>query len=67
MCCKMSGVLLNSLLMLGGLGLTQNQFYFKFDHENADSRPGAKLSDGAKLTKHQQTVWNYLNFLIQCL
>ena len=33
--------------MLGGLRLTQNQFYFKFNHENLTI--GAKLSDGTKL------------------
>lgn len=32
--------------MLGGLRLTQNQFYFKFNHEN--STIGAKQSDGTK-------------------
>ena len=33
--------------MLGGLRLTQNQFYFKFNHENLTI--GAKQSDGTKL------------------
>ena len=33
--------------MLGGLRLTQNQFYFKFNHENLTK--GAKQSDGTKI------------------
>ena len=38
--------------MLGGLRLTQNQFYFKFNHEN--STLGAKQSVGTKLWPKQK-------------